>query len=117
MLHEDLCSRCEKPLNDSPFCGDPIADPICVACAESVTRKRFALQDGFEVSRARLEALFVRYSLCDMHELRADPKRYASEVEDLAFALTSTAYQWLKIDEREAEHDVVLHAMKGISPC
>lgn len=113
MLYEDLCSRCEKPLDDSPFCGVPIDDPICVACAESVTRKRFALQDGFEVSRARLEALFLRYALCDMHELRADPKRYASEVADLAFALTSTSYQYLRLDELEAEHDAEVRAMKG----
>ena len=112
MLHEDLCSRCEKPTQGAMF-SDHYDDPLCEPCAAKIARKHFALQDGFEVSRARLEALFLRYALCPMSELRADPKRYASEVADLAFALTSTAYQYLRIDELEAEHDAEMRTTKG----
>ncbi len=112
MLHEDLCSRCEKPTQGAMF-SDHYDDPLCEPCAAKIARKHFALQDGFEVSRARLEALFLRYALCPMSELRADPKRYASEVADLAFALTSTAYQYLRIDELETEHDAEMRTTKG----
>jgi recombinational DNA repair protein (RecF pathway) len=112
MLHEDLCSRCEKPTQGAMF-SDQYDDPLCEPCAAKIARKHFALQDGFEVSRARLEALFLRYALRPMGELRADPKRYASEVADLAFALTSTAYQYLRLDELEAEHDAEMRAAKG----
>ncbi len=112
MLYGDPCSLCKDMLLGSEIC-DQDSGPICARCAKWAARKHFALQDGFEVSRARLEALFLRYALCPMSELRADPKRYASEVADLAFALTSASYQYLRLDELEAEHDAEMRAAKG----